>query len=240
MANVMKSAARRTVAAKPTLPPLKNGDRLDQKTFHERYEAMPDHVRAELIGGIVYMASPQKLPHGRSTRLVGRWLTEYEEATPGTESLPGVTDIMGPKSEPEPDECLLILPACGGQTTEDDRGYLCGAPELIVESSLTTESRDLRQKKSDYEKAGVLEYVVVALRTQKVFWFALRGGKYQEMKLDADGIYRSKVFPGLWLDPGALLQRDRKKLLTVLRKGLRSPEHRAFVAKLAARRGAGK
>src|SRR5262245_36272404 len=185
MANLIKSAARRTVAAKPKLPPLKNGDRLDQKTFHERYEAMPEHVRAELIGGIVYMASPQKLPHGRSTRLVGRWLIAYEEATPGTERLPGVTDIMGPKSEPEPDECLLILPACGGQTWEDNKGYLRGAPELIVESSLTTESRDLRQKKSDYEKAGVREYVVVALRSKKVHWFELRDGKYQEMKSDA-------------------------------------------------------
>jgi Uma2 family endonuclease len=236
MANVMKSAARRTLAAKPTLPPLKNGDRLDQKTFHERYEAMPEHVRAELIGGIVYMASPQKLPHGRSTWTVGRWLGAYEDATPGTEVLPGVTNIMGPKSEPEPDQCLLILPACGGQTTEDDKGYLCGAPELIVESSLTTESRDLRQKKNDYEKAGVREYVVVALRSQKIFWFALRSGKFEDMKPDADGIYRSRVFPGLWLDAEALLRRDRKKLLAVLRKGLRTPEHRAFVAKRAAHR----
>ena len=56
----------------------KNGDRLDQKTFHERYEAMPENVRAELIGGEVFMASPQKSPHeGSSQPLVVRWLDEY-------------------------------------------------------------------------------------------------------------------------------------------------------------------
>jgi Uma2 family endonuclease len=239
MAYFMTSTARRTIP-ESVVPPLENGDQLDQKTFHERYEAMPEDVRAELIGGIVYMASPQKLPHSRTTRIVGRWMDEYVEATPGTDSFPGATDILGPKSEPEPDDCLLILPECGGQSWEDKKGYLCGAPELIVETASTTESRDLHQKKNDYEVAGVLEYVVAALRSKKIFWFVLRGGKYQEMKPDADGIHRSKVFPGLWLDPDALLRCDRKKLLAVLRKGLRSPEHRTFVAKLAARREAEK
>ena len=235
MTQVMKSVERKTAPKKRRLPPLRNGEYMDQKTFHERYEAMPAHVRAELIGGIVYMASPQKLPHGRSNLLVVRWLTEYEEATPGTEVLPGVTDKLGPKSEPEPDHCLLISPEYGGQSTEDKRGYLCGAPELIIETSSTTEFRDLHQKKADYEEARVLEYVVLALRSKRVFWFVLRSGKYQEMKPDADGIYRSRVFPGLWLDPEALLRRDRKKLLAVLRKGLASEEHQRFVKKLGAK-----
>lgn len=235
MTRIMRSAERKS-AAKRALPPLKEGDRLDQKTFHERYEAMPEHVRAELIGGIVFMASPQGLPHGRGTWTVARWLGAYEEATSGTEVLPGVTDIMGPKSEPEPDNCLLISPECGGQTWEDERGYLNGAPELIVETSSTTEARDLGRKKNDYESAGVLEYVVVALRSKKVFWFVLHRGKYQQMETDTDGIYRSQVFPGLWLDPDALLRRDRKKLLAVLKRGLASKEHQTFVRKLAAKR----
>jgi len=45
-------------------------------------------------------------------------------------------------------------------------------------------------------------------------------------------VIRSEVFPGLWLDADALLRRDRKRLLSVLRQGLASPEHAAFVAKL--------
>lgn len=67
--------------------PLENGDRLDQKTFHARYEGMPEDFRAELIGGTVFLASPIVRPHGRARAGLVHWLTEYEEATPGTEAL---------------------------------------------------------------------------------------------------------------------------------------------------------
>src|SRR5205085_1620629 len=122
------------------LPPLHNGDRLDQKTFHARYRAMPAHTRAELIGGIVYMASPMRRRHGRyGTRMI-HWLGEYEMTTPGTEVLDSATNILGPHSEPEPDGCLIILPEHGGQTWEDEDGYLHGAPEFIGEISHASES----------------------------------------------------------------------------------------------------
>ena len=84
-------------ASETRLPPLENGDHLDQKTFHRRYEAMPANVRAELIGGIVYMSSPQKVPHGRSQIKVARWLDEYADATPGTEVLANTTDMKWKK-----------------------------------------------------------------------------------------------------------------------------------------------
>lgn len=213
------------------VPALENGDRLDQKTFHKRYQAMPEGKRAELIGGIVYLPSPQKTPHGRSQQRVLRWLGEYEENTPGTEVLVNSTNILGEKSEPEPDGCLLILPECGGQTGEED-GYITGAPELIAEISWSTESIDLHAKKTDYEKAGVREYIVVALRMKRVFWFIRRRGKFKELSPDPDGIYRSEFFPGLWLDPAALLRGDSKRVLAVVRQGLASPEHAAFVVKL--------
>jgi Uma2 family endonuclease len=218
---------------KKDLPPLENGDRLDQKTFHARYEAMPENVRAELIGGIVYMSSPLKRPPGRYSVRVIHWLGEYETATPGTEVLDSTTNILGPDSEPQPDGCLFILPECGGQVWEGKDGYLRGAPELIAEIGASTESLDLRGKKADYEKAGVREYIVVALRTQQFFWFVRRRGKFKDLPPGSDGIFRSESFPGLWLDAAALLRRDAKRLLAVLRQGLASLEHAAFVARLA-------
>jgi Uma2 family endonuclease len=232
----MISAERRTRKDKEQLPPLMNGDHLDQKTFHERYEAMPPHVRAELIGGIVFMSSPQKLPHGRHHQRLSRWLDEYEEATPGIEGFVNTTNKLGPDAEPQPDSCLLILPECGGQTSLGEDEYLQGAPEWIGEISDSTESIDLRRKKLDYEKAGVREYMVAALRSREVFWFIRRRGKFKELAPGADGIIRSEIFPGLWLEPEALLRRDRKRLLAVLRQGLALPEHAAFVAKLAAKK----
>ena len=44
---------------------LCNGDRMKQPEFHRRYETYPKDVKFELIGGIVYMASPLRMPHGR-------------------------------------------------------------------------------------------------------------------------------------------------------------------------------
>jgi Uma2 family endonuclease len=214
------------------VPPLENGDHLDQPTFHARYQAMPENCRAELIGGIVYMASPQKAPHSDGQRLLTRWLDEYVEATPGTNALVNNTQILGPDSEPEPDGCLFILPEYGGQVFLDEHDYLNGPPDLIVEVSSATESIDLNRKKLDYEKAGVREYVVLALRMQRVFWFVRQRGRYREVPLPADGIFRSRVFPGLWLDAEAILANDRRRVLAALRRGLATSEHAAFVAKL--------
>jgi Putative restriction endonuclease len=220
---------------KTRLPPLVNGDHLDQKTFHKRYEAMPG-VRAQLIGGIVYMSSPMKPPHSFSDGLLVHWLVEYALATEGTRALPGATHKLGADSEPEPDGSLVILPDHGGQTWIDEDGYLNGASEWMGEISDSSESIDLNRKKLDYEKAGVREYMVAALRTAQVFYFIRRRGKFKALAADVDGNFRSLVFPGLWLDPKALLKGDGKRLLAVLRKGLATPEHSAFVEKLAAKK----
>lgn len=232
----MLAAERRTKKSKRELPPLVNGDHLDQKTFHERYEAMPPDCRAELIGGIVYMASPQKSRHGKHHAKLVHWLGEYEVETPGVEAHVNSTQILADDAEPQPDAGLFILPEYGGQVWEDENEYLHGAPEWIGEISDSTESIDLNSKKRDYEAAGVREYVVVAVRTRQVFWFVRQRGRFRELPPGPDGILRSEVFPGLWLDPEALLKRNGKRLLAVLRKGLASPEHAAFVAKLAKRK----
>jgi len=231
----MISAERRTREPKKDLPPLVNGDHLDQKTFHERYEAMPE-VRAELIGGIVYMSSPQKLHHGFHHHELAQLTRDYVDETPGIEGCVNATSILGPDAEPQPDTFLYILPEHGGQAAVDDNGYLTGAPEWVGEISDSTESIDLNRKKLDYELAGVREYMVAAVRTNQVFWFMRRRGKFKPLPAGADGIIRSEVLPGFWFHANAFLNRDRKRLLAALRQGLASPQHAAFVAKLASKR----
>lgn len=216
------------------LPPLENGDRLDQKTFHARYEAMPTGTRAELIGGIVYMSSPLKRPHGKMHMRASHWLLDYEDATPGVEGFDNATNILDEENEAQPDLCLLIAAAKLGQTREENE-YIVGAAELIIEIASSTESIDLHRKRREYQQAGVREYVVVVIRQARVFWFVLRDDQFEELAAGADGILRSEVFPGLWLDPAALLRRDAARIREVLQQGLSSPEHAAFVAMLAAR-----
>jgi Uma2 family endonuclease len=134
---------------------------------------------------------------------------------------------------------MLILPECGGQSWEDGDGYVNGAPEWVAEITDSTESIDQHRKKIDFEKAGVSECMVAALRLKKLFWFVRRRGKFKDLAAGDDGVFRSEVFPGLWLHPGAFLHRDRRHLLAVLRQGLASPEHADFVAALASKKSHG-
>jgi Uma2 family endonuclease len=200
---------------------------------------MPDQVKAELIGGIVYMPAALRRRHGRHHGLLVHWLYEYEEHTPGVEAYDNTTTIMAEDSEPQPDASLIILPECGGQMTFTEDDYLQGAPELAVEVATSTESYDLHNKKRDYERAGVREYLVVAARQRKVFWFRNRGGKFRNMKTSPDGIFRSTVFHGLWLDAEALLGNQSPRVMEVLRQGMATAEHAKFVKRLGSQKKSG-
>lgn len=218
--------------ARRTLPPLVAGQRLDRATFHERYEAMPPETRAELIGGVVYMPSPLSIWHGERDGDVAYWLGHYLRHTPGVRKALNVTVMFEDYGEPQPDSVLILPAELGGQTRIVD-GYVVGAPELIVEVGRSSRRLDLGAKKADYERAGVLEYVFVGIDPDEVRWFFLRGGRYQELPPGPDGLYRSEVFPGLWLDPAALLAHDINQVIAVLDEGLATPEHQEFAARLA-------
>ena len=75
---------------------------------------------------------------------------------------------------------------------------------------------------------------MVTRNPDEVHWFYRRGKTLVKRRRDRDGLYRSKAFPGLWLDPAALSRRDLAAVLAALERGLASPEHAEFVARLAA------
>jgi len=217
----------------PALLPLEPGDHLDRATFHARYEAMPPGIKAELIDGVVYMPSPVKRRHGKHSKKVLVWLDLYESATPGVEGFDNTTVILSPNAEVQPDSCLVIDAARGGQTREAD-DWIIGAPELVVEVASSSASYDLHSKLREYERAGVREYVVVLVREPEVKWFVKREAGYEPVAPGEGALLRSEVFPGLWLDPAALLRLDSAALRAALERGLASDEHREFVERLAA------
>ena len=203
-------------SASPDLPvpPLHHGDRLTQKEFHRRYEAYPEDVKAELIGGVVYMASPLAEPHGESHPNLSGVLWMYKNATPGVRLLDNATTILSEDAEPQPDLSLRVLHEYGGQSQVNAQRYVEGAPELICEVSDSSEAIDKGGKRNDYQQAGVLEYLVVCLREQELHWFDFRAGG--ELRPTRQGIYRSRVFPGLWIDGPALLAGNGPRLAEVL------------------------
>ena len=219
-----------------TLPPLISGQRLDRATFHERYEAMPSGIRAELIDGVVSMPSLVGPEHAEAQVPALVWLSYYKENTPGVQVLDNATTFLGPRSEPQPDALLRIRPEWGGRTIAHPR-YVSGVPELVLEVSHSSRYTDLGPKLDDYERAGVQEYIVRALEPDEVLWHVLREGRLTAIPPGANGLYRSHVFPGLWLDPQALLGDDTRRLRAVIDQGVATAEHAVFVARLATARG---
>jgi Uma2 family endonuclease len=212
---------------------LENGDRLTRAEFERRYESMPDLKKAELIEGVVYVPSPVRhrqhgSPHAHLISLLG----QYAAHTPGVEVGDNSSVRLDLDNEPQPDALLFIDPTRGGQVRISDDGIIEGAPELVAEVASSSVSYDLHAKLHVYRRNGVREYIVWRVLEREIDWFVLRDGQYERRPMDAQGLVRSEVFPGLWLDPAALIRGDLATVLAVVQQGLASPEHDAFVARL--------
>jgi Uma2 family endonuclease len=204
------------------MPPLESGDHLSRVEFERRYNATPEGFKAELINGVVYVASPH------ATLMT--WLGTYWTATPGTDLADNTTTRLDLNNEPQPDALLRL--EVGGSSSISEDGYIEGAPELVAEVAASSAAIDLGDKKIAYQRNGVREYLVWQVFENRLDWFCLQDGKYVTLEPDADGVIRSLVFPGLWLAVSALLEGDRAKVLTVLDLGLDSPEYIAFLQML--------
>ena len=218
------------LAPSPAESLLEPGDRLSREEFERRYERMTHVKKAELIEGIVYMPSPVRLRHHAFPRsFLDGWLLLYASETPDVECGSTPTVRLDLDNEPQPDLVLFKLPAKGGQARISADDYIEGPPELVVEIAGSSRAYDLHQKKGAYRRNGVREYLAWITGEQRLLWWELREGEYHEIVPQADGLLKSVVFPGLWLDVQALPRGDKKAVLATLRRGLDSPEHRAFL-----------
>ena len=223
----------------PVLPPLENGDRLTRDEFERRWQAMPHVIKAELIEGVVYMPAAavshefHSSPHVRLATLLG----VYMAATPGVTAGDNGSLRLDLPNMPQPDLYLMTLPQHGGQARIGDDGYVVGGPELIAEISASTASYDLHDKMEVYRRNGVREYVVWRTYDVDLDYSVLSDGRYEPLPAGPDGVYRSTIYPGLWVDGPRLLAGDLAGVLRTVNAGLATPEHAAFVARLGATEG---
>ncbi|MBR8831546.1 MAG: hypothetical protein N5P05_003186 [Chroococcopsis gigantea SAG 12.99] len=223
----------KAISPSSIIPRLENGDKLTRAEFERRYNAMPPNIQAELIEGIVYMASALRIrQHGQPHAHVIVWLGYYEAFTNGLELADNATVRLDGDNEPQPDALLRINRHGNSIVSDDD--YVEGVPELIAEVAASSVSYDLHQKLNVYRRNGVQEYLVWRVNDSQLDWFRLREGEYIGLQPDAEGVIRSEIFPGLWLDKNALLSGDMPKVLTILQQGLASREHEIFLKKLSA------
>jgi Uma2 family endonuclease len=201
---------------------------------------MPNLKKAELIEGIVYMPSPVRLrQHSLPNVQVITWLGHYVAKTPGLSDFgDNCTLRLDDENEPQPDALLRLPERAGGRSRVSDDDYVEGAVEFVAEIAASSVSLDMHAKLRTYQAHGIQEYLVYRVYDAAVDWFALREGKYDPIVPDDRGIVRSKVFPGLWLDPAALIRGDLARLLAVLDEATTTPEHAAFVDRLRTARTA--
>lgn len=214
----------------PAVPYLESGDRLTRDEFERRYNAMPPGTKAELIEGVVYVASPVRFatygePHSRIITLLG----VYAAATPGVRVGDNATVRLDWTNEVQPDGLLRIE---RGASMIDADGYVQGPPEFVADIAGSSAAQDMHDKLRVYRRSGVQEYLAWLVFEQRIEWLTLEAGDYRPIPADPDATTRSRVFPGLWLDLPALVRGDMAGALAVLQQGIASAEHAAFVTRL--------
>src|SRR5258708_6856403 len=207
----------------PNIPPLESGDRLNRSEFERRYNAMPELKKAELVEGVVYLPSPVRYEaHGAPHADLICWLGVYRAATPGVLLCDNSTVGVDLDNVVQPDALLMIE---GGQARDDSKGYLEGAPEFVAEIAATSASIDLNAKFHVYRRNKVREYLVWRTLDAQLDCFILRWSDFERLAPDAEGLFRSEMFPGLWLDAAALLGSGLATVLKRLQEGLATAAH---------------
>jgi hypothetical protein len=172
--------------------------------------------------------------HGNTDHDLSGWTFLYKAATPGLAGSNNTTTYLL-QDVVQPEVNLRLLPEYGGKSRLEGE-YLGGPPEFIGEVCASSAAYDLHEKLELYEAAGVQEYLTVLVYEKEIRWHALKDGKYQAVLPGRDRVWRSLVFPGLWLEGEAFLKSDTRRVVERLQEGINSAEHQAFVQELAKRR----
>jgi Uma2 family endonuclease len=235
--SIQTQSGQEGIPVAPVIPPLRDGDRLTREEFERRYDAVPDLKKAELIEGVVYMPSPVRIDHHASPHAaLVAWLGAYWANTAGVRVAANGTVRLDIANEPQPDALMFIEPSRGGRISISDDDYIDGGPELVAEVSASTSNVDLGAKFRVYQRHGVCEYLIWRVNDQAIDWFTLRNGQYERLQATAAGHFHSQVFPGLWLDPAAMVREDLPVVMEVLQQGIADQSHTVFLEELKARR----
>ncbi|MGI8926601.1 MAG: Uma2 family endonuclease [Tepidiformaceae bacterium] len=188
-------------------PALDSGDRLDREEFERRYAIRTDVAKAELVQGVVYVASPvRSQQHGQPHAMLITRLGIYRESHSGVILDDNAAWRVPGGSEVQPDAMLRYSRAAGGGSWIDDDGFVAGVPELVAEVAASSASYDLHDKRELYRAAGLREYVVWRTEDGAIDWWTLEGEEYIALEPGAGGMLASGVFAGLELNVALLLR----------------------------------
>lgn len=172
----------------------------DLYTVDEFYDVIPDGVKADLIDGVIYVASPDTRRSDQLNGFIYKLMSNFLDIrgldghVSGTRYAYRLSEIRAP----EPDVAYVRPERVETVITEREG---LGPPDIAVEIvSRDSRTRDYNEKKSLYESSGVQEYWLLDRIACRAEFYELMNGRYEMVPLESNRLFRSRVLAGFWLD----------------------------------------
>jgi Uma2 family endonuclease len=183
-------------------------------TFEDFCALVREDQKADLINGVIYMASPENTDANELfVWLIVLFHSFVDYYDLGKVYGSRVAFHLDENSSPEPDIAFVAKM----NLRRAKRRWVEGAPDVAVEIvSPDSIERDYDKKRKKYEEAGVPEYWSIDEIEETVTLLRLGSdGKYREIK-PQNGEYHSSVLSGFWLRPEWLFHVPRPRKLDAL------------------------
>lgn len=195
-------------------------------TFEDFCEQIPEGVKADLIEGVIHVASPDNIHHNDLDLWYAEVLRRYLRKRKIKGRVFGfrIAFRLDDENGPEPD-LAYIRPE---RVHLIRKTFIKGPPDWALEIvSPSSVERDYRKKRAQYERFGVPEYWIVDPLEELMTCFRLgKTGKYKEIR-PRDGKIVSHVIPGFWVKPQWFWQSPLPDEVEVLREILESANGKA-------------
>lgn len=190
----------------------------EKLTYEAFLNWLDEDTWAEWVDGEVILLTPASLRHQEVSGFLHAVLGAFVQARDlGTVVAAPFQMKTGPDLPGrEPD--LLFVAREGLERLKGT--HLEGPADLVVEvASPESRLRDRGEKFAEYELGGVREYWIVDPDEARADFYVLgEDGRYERVRPDVDGVYRSRAVPGFWLNVSWLWQRPLPRLVDVLRR----------------------
>jgi Uma2 family endonuclease len=195
-------------------------DRSGPFTYEDYRSIVPDGQKADLIDGVIYMASPDNTDAGELSVWLIALLHDFCEChNLGKVYASRIAFKLDEKNSPEPDIGVVLI----RHLDRVDRGHVLGPADLAIEIvSPESVQRDYEKKRRLYEKYAFPEYWIVDEELEKVTLLRLGPRGYREAR-PRKGCLLSTVLPGFWFRPAWVWQQPRPKKSAVLAEILAGP-----------------
>ena len=188
-------------------------DRSGPYTFADFCSRVEDGQKADLIDGVIYMASPDNTDAGDLFCWLLSILYDFcEHHDLGKVYGSRIAFKLDEKNSPEPDVAVVLKKNLGRVVRRCVRGPADVAFEIVSPDSV---HRDYEKKRNLYERFAVPEYWIIDEELQRVTLLYLASGTYKEAR-PRKGVLVSKVLPGFWLRPEWTWRKPRSRKADVL------------------------